>query len=130
MAKKRPSYTQKLQDEIQNLKNDVKVFQAACKKQDELLNQMNENGENSFLNSPTYIQMKEKIAQLESRANLSELGRISAKGSARRNADLENKILADNKAFLEHNGDTDYFVGITECLRDLKEIDIIKGQLS
>lgn len=91
---------------------------------------MNENGENSFLNSPTYIQMKEKIAQLESRANLSELGRISAKGSARRNADLENKILADNKAFLEHNGDTDYFVGITECLRDLKEIDIIKGQLS
>ena len=62
MAKKRPSYTQKLQDEIQNLKNDVKVFQAACKKQDELLNQMNENGENSFLNSPTYIQMKEKIA--------------------------------------------------------------------
>lgn len=130
MAKKRPSHTQKLQDEIQNLKNDVKVFQAACKKQDELLNQMNENGENSFLNSPTYIQMKEKIAQLESRANLSELGRISAKGSARRNADLENKILADNKAFLEHNGDTDYFVGITECLRDLKEIDIIKGQLS
>lgn len=130
MAKKRPSYTQKLQDEIQNLKNDVKVFQAACEKQDELLNQMTENGENSFLNSPTYIQMKEKIAQLESRANLSELGRISAKGSARRNADLENKILADNKAFLEHNGDTDYFVGITECLRDLKEIDIIKGQLS
>lgn len=130
MAKKRPSYTQKLQDEIQNLKNDVKVFQAACEKQDELLNQMTENGENSFLNSPTYIQMKEKIAQLESRANLSELGRISAKGSVRRNADLENKILADNKAFLEHNGDTDYFVGITECLRDLKEIDIIKGQLS
>ena len=130
MAKKRPSHTQRLQDEIQNLQNDVKVFQAACKKQDELLNQMNENGENSFLNSPTYIQMKEKIAQLESRANLSELGRISAKGSARRNADLENKILADNKAFLEHNGDTDYFVGITECLRDLKEIDIIKGQLS
>ena len=35
MAKKRPSHTQKLQDEIQNLKNDVKVFQAACKKSDE-----------------------------------------------------------------------------------------------
>lgn len=130
MAKKRPSYTQKLQDEIQKLQNDVKVFQAACEKKDELLNQMRENGESSFLNSPTYIQMKEKIAQLESQANLSELGRISAKGSARRDADLENKILADNKAFLEHKGDTDYFVGITECLRDLKEINIIKGQLS
>lgn len=130
MAKKRPSHTQKLQDEIQNLQNDVKVFQTACEKKDELLNQLRENGENSFLNSPTYIQMKEKIAQLESQANLSELGRISAKGSARRDADLENKILADNKAFLEHEGDTDYFVGITECLKDLKEINIIKGQLS
>lgn len=32
MAKKRPSYTQKLQDEIQKLQNDVKVFQAACEK--------------------------------------------------------------------------------------------------
>lgn len=130
MAKKRPSHTQKLQDEIQNLQNDVKVFQTACEKKDELLNQMRENGENSFLNSPTYIQMKGKIAQLESQASLSELGRISAKGSAKRDADLENKILADNKAFLEHEGDTDYFVGITECLRDLKEINIIKGQLS
>lgn len=130
MAKKRPSYTQKLQDEIQNLKNDVKVFQAACEKKDELLNQMRENGESSFLNSPTYIQMNEKIARLESQANLSELGRISAKGSARRDADRENKILMDNKAFLEHEGDTDYFVGITECLRDLKEVDIIKNKLS
>jgi hypothetical protein len=130
MAKKRPSYTQKLQDEIQKLQNDVKVFQAACEKKDELLNQMRENGESSFLNSPTYIQMKEKIAQLKSQANLSELGRISAKGSARREADLEDKILADNKAFLEHEGDTDYFIGITECIKDLKEIDIIKSKLS
>lgn len=130
MAKKRPSHTQKLQDEIQNLQNDVKVFQTACQKKDELLNQLRENGENSFLNSPTYIQMKEKIAQLESQANLSELGRISAKGSARRDADRENKILADNKAFLEHEGDTDYFIGITECIKDLKEIDIIKSKLS
>lgn len=130
MAKKRPSHTQKLQDEIQNLQNDVKVFQTACEKKEELLNQMRENGESSFLNSPTYIQMEEKIAQLESQANLSELGRISAKGSARRDADLENKILADNKAFLEHEGDTDYFVGITECLMDLKEINIIKSKLS
>lgn len=130
MEKKRPSYTQKLQDEIQKLQNDVKVFQAACEKKDELLNQMRENGESSFLNSPTYIQMKEKIAQLKSQANLSELGRISAKGSARREADLEDKILADNKAFLEHEGDTDYFIGITECIKDLKEIDIIKSKLS
>lgn len=130
MAKKRPSYTQKLQDEIQKLQNDVKVFQAACEKKDELLNQMRENGESSFLNSPTYIQMKEKIAQLKSQANLSELGRISAKGSVRREADLEDKILADNKAFLEHEGDTDYFIGITECIKDLKEIDIIKSKLS
>lgn len=130
MAKKRPSHTQKLQDEIQNLQNGVKVFQTACQKKDELLNQLRENGENSFLNSPTYIQMKEKIAQLESQANLSELGRISAKGSARRDADRENKILADNKAFLEHEGDTDYFIGITECIKDLKEIDIIKSKLS
>lgn len=91
---------------------------------------MRENGESSFLNSPTYIQMKEKIAQLKSQANLSELGRISAKGSARREADLEDKILADNKAFLEHEGDTDYFIGITECIKDLKEIDIIKSKLS
>ena len=130
MAKKRPSHTQRLQDEIQNLQNDVKVFQAACEKKDELLKQMCENGENSFLNSPTYIQMQEEIKRLKNLVESNEQHRIIEQGIKKKRSEEEDKILADNKAFLEHNGDSDYFIGITECLRDLKEINIGKGQLA
>ena len=121
MATKRLTKTQKLE-------RDLALYKDFLMKRDELVRKLQENGEHSFLNSPTYLQMQEKIRFLESSAKLSEAGRISVEGRWSRYSDYDSKLLEDNKAFLEHEGETDYFVGIMDCYRDLLEINKYKNE--
>ena len=121
MAKKRLTKTQKLEQ-------DLALYKEFLMQRDELVRKLQENGEYSFLNSPTYIQMQEKIRFLEGSAKLSEIGRVNAEGRWNRFSDYDRKLYEDNKAFLEHEGDSDYFVGIIDCYRDLLEINKYKNE--
>lgn len=127
--KKRQSYTQELKAQIEEQK-------ATILKQDEIITRMQVNGEASLLNSPTYAQMQEKIKFLEGCNKLSEIGRANAEGKVKRFSDSEKKLYEDNKAFLEHDGESDYFVGIIECYREINEVrrykeecDSLEGKL-
>lgn len=115
MAKKRQSHTQKLQEELENYKR----WNA---QQDEIIKRLRDNGENSFLNSSTYIQLQEDLKFYKNCNNLSEIGRVNAEGRWKKSSDNERKLYEDNKAFLEHDGDSDYFIGITECYREINEV--------
>lgn len=115
MAKKRQSRTQRLEEQ-------VKQRDEWLKKQEEVIKRMRDKAEDSFLNSPTYLQMKEKIDFLDNCNKLSELARVNAEGRFSKFSEKDRKIYEDNKAFLEHEGDTDYFIGIIECHRELYEI--------
>lgn len=113
--KKRQSYTQELKAQIEEQK-------ATILKQNEIITRMQVNGEASLLNSPTYAQMQERIKFLDSCNKLSEIGRANAEGKVKKFSDSEKKLYEDNKAFLEHDGENDYFVGIIECYREINEV--------
>lgn len=115
MAKKRQSHTQRLQTELENYKK----WNA---QQEEVIKRLRDNGENSFLNSSTYLQMKERIEFLDNCNKLSEIGRVNAEGRWSKFSDSERKLYEDNKAFLEHDGDSDYFIGIIECYKEINEV--------
>ena len=121
MTKKRLTKTQKLEQ-------DLELYKELLMKRDELVHRLQENGEHSFLNSPTYLQMQEKIRFLEASAKLSEVGRVNVEGRWSRYSDYDYKLLEDNKAFLEHDGESDYFIGIIDCYRDLLEINKYKNE--
>ena len=121
MAKKRLTKTQKLEQ-------DLELYKELLMKRDELVHRLQENREYSFLNSPTYIQLQERIRFLEGSAKLSEIGRANAEGRWNRYSDYDRKLYEDNKAFLEHDGKSDYFVGIIDCYRDLLEINKYKSE--
>lgn len=121
MAKKRQSHTQKLEAEL-------KQYKEWLAKQEEIIKRMRDNGENSFLNSATYIQMKEKISFLDNCNKLSEIGRVNAEGRWKKFSDNDRKLYEDNKAFLEHDGDSDYFIGIIECYREINELHKYKDE--
>lgn len=121
MAKKRQSHTQKLEAEL-------KQYKEWLANQEEIIKRMRENGENSFLNSATYIQMKEQISFLDSCNKLSEIGRVNAEGRWKKFSDNDRKVYEDNKAFLEHDGDSDYFIGIIECYREINEVHRYKDK--
>ena len=121
MAKKKLTKPQKLEQELE-------LYKELLMKRDELVYSMQKNGETSFLNSPTYLQLQEKIRFLEGSAKLSEIGRANAEGRWSRFSELDRKLYEDNKAFLEHEGDSDYFVGIVDCYRDLLEINKYKNE--
>lgn len=121
MAKKRQSVTQKLQMELENYKKWLA-------QSEETIQKMREKGEESFLNSPTYIQMKEKIDFLEKCNKLSEIGRVNAEGRCKRFSELDRKLYEDNKTFLEHNGDSEYFIGIIECYKEINEVHKYKNE--
>ena len=121
MAKKRQSHTQKLQAELENYKEWTAT-------QEEIIKRLRENGENSFLNSATYIQLQEELKFYKNCNNLSEIGRVNAEGRWSKFSDSERKLYEDNKAFLEHDGDSDYFIGIIECYREINEVHKYKDE--
>lgn len=121
MAKKRLTKTQKLEQ-------DLELYKELLMKRDELVHRLQENGEHSFLNSPTYIQLKERIRFLEKLNKLSETGRANSEGKFLQISKSANEVCADNAALLKNNGDLVYFAGITESYNDIREIQKYKNE--
>ena len=108
---KRQSKTQRLQSELDNYKKWLQESEARNQK-------LRDNAENSFLNSPTYNQMMEKIGFIEALNKLNE-SHIKHLGSQKEKvAEAVQQVFADNKAMMEHykEGDEEkpYFIGPTE----------------
>lgn len=122
MAKKnRKSKTQRLEQELQDCKNQLKISEDLVKK-------LRDQAEDSFLSSATFIQMQDRIQWLELVAKSSEMSRIEAAGRTKKYSDLDRKLYDDNKKFLEHEGESDYFIGIIECYEEINEVLKFKNQ--
>lgn len=121
MAKKRLTKTQKLEQ-------DLELYKELLMKRDELVHRLQENGEHSFLNSPTYIQMQEKIRFLEKLNKLSETGRANSEGKFSRISKSVNEVYADNMTLVKNNTDLAYFAGLTESYNDIREIQKYKNE--
>lgn len=124
MAKKnRKSKTQRLEQELQEYKKYLKTSEDLVKK-------LRDQAEDSFLSSATFIQMQDRIQWLELVAKSSEMSRIEAAGRMKKYSDLDRKLYDDNKKFLEHDGESDYFIGIIECFEEINEVLKYKNQTS
>ena len=121
MAKKRLTKTQKLEQ-------DLELYKELLMKRDELVHRLQENGEYSFLNSPTYLQMQERIRFLEKLNKLSETGRANSEGKFSQISKSANEVYADNAVLLKNNTDLAYFAGITESYNDIREIQKYKNE--
>lgn len=121
MAKKRLTKTQKLEQ-------DLELYKELLMKRDELVHRLQENGEHSFLNSPTYIQLQERIRFLEKLNKLSETGRANSEGKFSQISKSANEVYADNAVLLKNNTDLAYFAGITESYNDIREIQKYKNE--
>lgn len=112
---------QKLRAELDNYKELYEFFNA---KYQELLG----NGEHSFLNSPTYLQMKEKISYLENCVKLNEWHLQNVGAERIKRDDAVHQVYEDNKRLVKNQECPEYFIGITETFHSAEEFASMKDQ--
>lgn len=128
MAKK--GITQKLKEENEALRKELEEYKGFLANSEAKMKSFQDRAEDAFVASPTYIQMQETIQFQKNLINASDISR--GKAIARNNETIEvaRKVFEDNKKFLENDGNSDYFIGITDCFKDLLEVNNFKTQIS
>lgn len=128
MAKK--GITQKLKEENEALRKELEEYKGFLANSEAKMKSFQDQAEDAFVASPTYIQMQETIQFQKNLINTSDISR--GKAIARNNETIEaaRKVFEDNKKFLENDGNSDYFIGITDCFKDLLEVNNFKTQIS
>lgn len=116
------------ESQIQELKKQLEEYRgyvdSLCARNNELINAE----ENTFLNSPSYLQMKEQIKFLK---NINELHEITIASLKKREIkDFENyrQVFLDNKKLTEEKADSEYFIGIAQNWRDANEYQKLKNE--
>lgn len=90
---------------------------------------MAEQAEQGFLNSPTYYQMQQELEFFKSLSKLNDIHLASAKKQTMRADEHLRQVYEDNKRMCEHEGDTEYWIGITECWREAKEYEKLREEI-
>ena len=128
MAKK--GITQKLKEENEALRKELEEYKGFLANSEAKMKSFQDQAEDAFVASPTYIQMQETIQVQKNLINANDISR--GKAIARNNETIEaaRKVFEDNKKFLENDGNSDYFIGITDCFKDLLEVNNFKTQIS
>lgn len=128
MAKK--GITQKLKEENEALRKELEEYKGFLAKSEANMKSFQDQAEDAFIASPTYIQMQETIQFQKNLINANDISR--GKAIARNNETIEaaRKVFEDNKKFLENDGNSNYFIGITDCFKDLLEVNNFKTQIS
>lgn len=128
MAKK--GITQKLKEENEALRKELEEYKGFLANSEAKMKSFQDQAEDAFVASPTYIQMQETIQSQKNLINANDISR--GKAIARNNETIEaaRKVFEDNKKFLENDGNSDYFIGITDCFKDLLEVNNFKTQIS
>lgn len=122
------------ESKIKELEERVKSLQESLEILSKRNNEMALRAEDSFLNSPTYCQMMEKISFIESLNKLNESHIKHLEKQKEKVSEAVQQVFADNKAMMEHyrEGDEEnpYFIGITENWHDAKEYMKLKSDVS
>ena len=84
--------------------------------------------EDSFINSALYLQMKEDLDWKEKLLKSYEINIKSLRGEKKKIDEEFKQALRDNYKFMEHDGESDYFIGISENFHDAEEYIQLKNQ--
>lgn len=126
MARPRVSKEMKIKELEKQLEDTRKWLDEAERRNQDLINEK----ENDFINSPTYRQMVEEIKFLKSINSLNE-NRISKLEAKKITADETiRQIYQDNKEMLANYSDHSYFIGITERIHETQEYLDLRSQVT
>lgn len=120
---KRKTENQKLREELKLYKDLTEMYR---KENAKLL----ENGEYSYLNSPTYHQNKERISFLENCEKLNEWNLQNVESKTIRVEDAVRQVHEDNKRILANQDCPEYFIGITENFHSAEEFIALKEKIA
>ena len=128
MATKRKSKTQRLQEELERYKGYLDEADKRVKK-------YMDQAEDSFLNSPTYNQMMEKISFIEALNKLNESHIKHLESQKAKVDEAVQQVFADNKAMMENykyeeDSENPYFIGLTENWHDAREYMKLKEDIA
>lgn len=86
--------------------------------------------EDTFIHSPTFLQMKEEIAFQKNLNKLNECSIASAKAQIRKADNQLRQIYTDNQRLTSEKADAEYFIGITENFREAFEYQQLKNDIA
>lgn len=113
---------------IKELEEQLKLYENSLieltKKNNELINAE----ENTFLHSPTYIQMQKRIEFLDNLSKLNETRAANLKKQALYMDDHVRQIFMDNQKIISENAG-EYFVGITENRHKAEEYKKLRDDI-
>lgn len=85
--------------------------------------------ENTFLHSPTYLQMQKEIDFLKNLEKLNQRHLASTKATLHKWDEGYQQVYEDNKKFVKNYSNMEYFIGITNNWREAKEYQKLKDEI-
>lgn len=114
MVERRAEQIQGLQDKVRLLQGDLELSQSILEELEKRVQEMTERAEGSFLNSPTYRQMRMKMEFLEVSLKSKEEHLKTMEGLRFRTADIARRLAGDGRERTE---------GFTEVECGMREVD-------
>lgn len=97
MAERQSEQMRRLQDKIKLLQGDLELSQGISDELEKRVQEMSERAEDSFLNSPTYRQMRMKMEFLEASMKRKEEHLKAMEGLRFRTADAARRLIEDGQ---------------------------------
>lgn len=102
MAERQSEQMQRLQDKVRLLQGDLELSQNISEELEKRVQEMTERAEGSFLNSPTYRQMRMKMEFLEASLKSKEEHLKAMEGLRFRTADVARRLAGDDRERAVH----------------------------
>lgn len=121
------------ESKIKKLEEKVAMLEKCLEQSSKNITEMQQRGEDSYLNSPTYHQMQQQISFYKAIADLNQMHIDSQRKWGYRQDDKVQQVYEDNKRFMEQAGE-EYHIGCmvreeTEYEKLREEIRELKGAL-
>lgn len=114
---------------ISHLESMLAMYTENCELLGKRNSELVEAEEGTFMHSPTYLQMKEKISFLENLNKLNDIHVASIKKRAFIVEEDIKQIYEDNKNLTSEKADIEYFIGITENWHEAREYEKLKKEI-
>ena len=127
MAERQSEQMRRLQDKIKLLQGDLELSQGISDELEKRVQEMSERAEGSFLNSPTYRQMRMKMEFLEASMKRKEEHLKAMEGLRFRTADAARRLIEDGQGPAGDAGSVRKSVGMGLGTRGVENPDNASG---
>ncbi len=127
MAERQSEQMRRLQDKIKLLQGDLELSQGISDELEKRVQEMSERAEGSFLNSPTYRQMRMKMEFLEASMKRKEEHLKAMEGLRFRTADAARRLIEDGQGPAGDAGSVRKPVGMGLGTRGVENPDNASG---